>query len=375
MDGPPVKEMIPIFKPLFEGKEREYLLSCIDSGWISSQGTLIEQFEAAFAAWNDMPIGVATSNCTTALHLALVTLGIGTGDEVLCPDLTFIAPANMIALCGATPVLVDVEPDSWAIDPARIEERITDRTKALIVVHPFGHVADMAPIMEICDRRGIPVIEDVAEAPGALYHGRKAGTFGVMSCYSFFANKIMTTGEGGIVLTRDPDLETRLRTYRDHGMSRDRRYYHIVAGYNYRMTNMQAAVGLAQLERLDAIIESRAAQDAYYRQRLTEGGLAYRPVSAFCRPVHWLTTITLRNAGGRDQLLEHLKENGIDARQMVFPVHEAVPYADANRASDFPVATSVSHRSLHLPSGTGLSREDIDRVCDTVIAWAAAHDA
>ncbi|MEP0338299.1 MAG: DegT/DnrJ/EryC1/StrS family aminotransferase [Alphaproteobacteria bacterium] len=367
--------MIPIFEPKFDGNEREYLMSCIDSGWISSQGKFIEQFESSFAAQSDMPIGVATSNCTTALHLALVSLGIGPGDEVICPDLTFIAPINMVALCGATPVLIDIESDSWAIDPDLIEARITEKTKALIVVHPFGHTADMTRIMEICDRRSIPVIEDVAEAPRALCNGQVAGSFGVMSCYSFFANKIMTTGEGGIVLTKDPDLETRLRTYRDHGMSREKRYFHIVAGYNYRMTNMQAAVGLAQLERLDDILMCRHAQDMQYRNRLAAGSshLTYRPVLGYCQPVHWLATITLQNAEQRTALLTHLSDNGIDGRQMVFPVHEAVPYVQGARPEDYPVATSISHRSLHLPSGTGLSEAQVDEICDLVLEWVTAH--
>ncbi|MEQ8228925.1 MAG: DegT/DnrJ/EryC1/StrS family aminotransferase [Rhodospirillales bacterium] len=365
--------MIPIFEPVFEGAERDYLMSCIDTGWISSQGAYIEKFEAAFAEYCGMPAGVSTSSCTTALHLALVALDVGPSDEVICPDLTFIAPANMIALCGARPVLVDVEADTWAIDPARLENAITPRTKAVIVVHPFGHVADMDPIMEICERHAIPVIEDVAEAPGAFYKDHMAGSFGVLSCFSFFANKIMTTGEGGMILTRDSDLEKRLRIYRDHGMSRERRYHHIVAGYNYRMTNMQAAVGLGQLERMDTILARRTMQDTQYRQRLTDGGLSYRPVRANCRPVHWLATITLNDAADRDPLLAHLKDNAIDGRQMVFPVHEAVPYANTNDPADFPIATSISHRSLHLPSGMGLSSEDVDHVCNLVIDWVAAR--
>ena len=366
--------MIPIFEPLFSGNERDYLLSCVDSGWISSQGAFIEDFEQAFAAYNSMPIGIATSNCTTALHLALVALGIGPGDEVICPDLTFIAPVNMVALCGARPVLVDVEEGSWAINPNLIEEKISSKTKALIVVHPFGHTADMARIMEICSCHGIPVIEDVAEAPAATCDGVTAGTFGIMSCYSFFANKIMTTGEGGMILTQDPNLEKRLRIYRDHGMSREKRYVHVVAGFNYRMTNMQAAIGLAQLEGLDDILARRAVQDAHYRRRLAEaddGRLSCRPILPYCRPVHWLTTVTLRDIEMRDPLLAFLKDNGIDSRQMVNPVHEAVPYADDNDPSHFPVSRSLSSRSLHLPSGTDLQPDLIDRICDLVLDWTA----
>lgn len=366
--------MIPIFEPSFGRKEREYLTSCIDTGWISSQGRFIGEFEAAFADTAGMPFGVATSSCTTALHLALVALGIAPGDEVICPDLTFIAPANMIALCGATPVLVDVEPDSWALDPNLIEAKIGPKTKALVVVHPFGHSADMDPIMKICARHGVPVIEDVAEAPGATYRGQTVGSFGVMSCYSFFANKIMTTGEGGIVLTRDRDLDTKLRVLRDHGMSREKRYVHVAAGFNYRMTNMQAAVGLGQLERLDDILERRRRQEDHYRRRLSgHSRVRFRPVRDYCQHVHWMTTATLQDIGGRDALLAHLAARGIDARQMIFPIHEAVPYAATNDPDQFPVTMAVSHGSFHLPSGLDLKPETIDMICDEVLEWVAAQ--
>lgn len=366
--------MIPIFEPSFANTERENLIECIDSGWISSQGHFIPDFEDAFAARIGMPCGVATSSCTTALHLALTALGVGDGDEVLCPDLTFIAPANMIHLTGAKPVLVDVEPTSWAIDPARMAERITPRTRAVAVVHPFGHAADMDPILSLSAKHGIAVVEDVAEAPGARYRGRALGTFGELSCYSFFANKIMTTGEGGMVLCRDPELDIELRVRRDHGMSLSRRYVHDVVGFNYRMTNMQAAIGLAQLGRLDAILKTRDAQAERYRRRFDDcARIAWRPREDYCDSVHWLATVTLETEDLRDPLLEHLNNLGIDARQMVFPVHMATPYRDGNAAADFPVSRSVSLRSLHLPSSTGLAGDDVERIADVAIEWVEAH--
>lgn len=363
--------MIPIFEPLFDGDERTNLLEAIDSGWISSQGRFIEEFETAFAGWNAMGYGVATSNCTTALHLSLAALGIGPGDEVLCADLTFIAPVNMIALTGAKPVLVDIDPVSWAMRPDHMEEKITDKTKAVIVVHPFGHAADMDPILEIAKRYGLMVIEDVAEAPGATYKGKLVGAFGDVSCYSFFANKIMTTGEGGMVLCRDAALDKALRIYRDHGMSREKRYHHLVAGFNYRMTNMQAAVGLGQLKRLDDILQRRKQQENKYRLLLAENtNIQCRPSLDHCETVHWLTTITLPATGLRDPLLQHMKDNGIDGRQMVFPVHEAVPYQDDYDAVEFPVSQDISHRSMHLPSSTALNDADLNRVSDCVLEWA-----
>ncbi len=364
--------MIPIFQPSFTSREKAYLTECIDTGWISSQGRFVEQFEAAFAAHASMPHAVTTSNCTTALHLVLAALGVGPGDEVLCPDLTFIAPANMIAWCGAKPVLVDVEPVSWAMNPALIEAALSERTKAIIVVHPFGHAADMDPIMELARAHGLHVVEDVAEAIDAEYRGVKVGTIGDAACYSFFANKIMTTGEGGIVLARDAAFDKQLRIYRDHGMSRERRYHHVVSGFNYRMTNMQAAIGLAQLERLDEIARKREAQAAHYAERFAGSNhVTWRPSAPWCRPVHWLATITLQSEMLRGPLLAHLSECGIEGRPMIFPVHDAVPFRGDNKASNFPVSREVSYRSLHLPSSTELSVDEIDYIADVVIDWVA----
>ena len=367
--------MIPIFEPVFEGREREFLRECIETGWISSQGRFIGEFETAFARRCGMPFAVATSSCTTALHLALDALGIGDGDEVLCPDLTFIAPANMIRLTGATPVLVDVDPTSWGMDPAAMRAALTPRTRAMIVVHAFGHPADMDPILAVAQERGLKVIEDVAEAPDALYKGRPVGTFGDAACYSFFANKIMTTGEGGMVTCRDAALDKTLRILRDHGMSREQRYVHILPGYNYRMTNMQAAVGLAQLEQLDDIHARRNDQAAQYANRFKNNlHVTWRPTADWCRPVHWLATITLRRAELRDPLLTHLKDRGIEGRPMIFPIHMAEQFKKNGGPDATPVATSISLRSLHLPSSTNLTPEAVNAVADEVLAWLDRHD-
>jgi perosamine synthetase len=367
--------MIPIFEPSLTGFEREYLLQAIDSGWISSQGDFITTFENEFARRHDLPYAVATSNCTTALHLALDALGLGPGDEVLCPDLTFIAPANMIRLTGAKPVLVDVQAGNWGMDPEVMSRKITARTKALIVVHPFGHAADMDPIMKLAGTYGLKVIEDVAEAIGGRYKGQLLGTFGDLSCYSFYANKIITTGEGGMVITSDPDLDKALRIRRDHGMSRERRYIHEVVGFNYRMTNMQAAIGLAQIERLDDILERRAAQAQRYAELFAASEkLSWRPSMPWCDMVHWLATISLRREDLRDPLLKHLKEQGIDSREMIYPIHSAAPYADANDPAEFPVSRNVSLRSLHLPSSTDLPDADLQRVCSVLLDWLEIND-
>ena len=366
--------MIPVFEPSLGERERRYLLDCIESGWISSQGRFITAFEEAFARHMQMPYAVATSSCTTALHLSMTALGIGPGDEVLCPDLTFIAPANMIRLTGAKEVLVDVDPVSWAMDPALAATRLTERTRAMVIVHPFGHTADMDPLLALAAEHDLKVIEDAAEAPDALYEGRKVGTFGDVACYSFFANKIMTTGEGGMVTARDAEVDKALRVLRDHGMSREKRYVHIAAGFNYRMTNMQAAVGLAQLERIDEIMAGRQVQAERYAGLFAGSkGISWRPTAAYCRPVHWMATVTLAESRLRDPLLEHLAKSGVDARQMVFPVHMAVPYREDYGPEGFPVSRSISLRSLHLPSATGLKSDDVDRIAETVIRWVENH--
>ena len=299
-----------------------------------------------------------------------MALGIGNGDEVICPDLTFIAPVNMVRLTGAKPVLADVNSINWGIDPLSLEEKITPKTKAIIVVHAFGHPADMDPIVSIAKKYNLYVIEDVAEAPGSKYKGEMVGSIGDVSCYSFFANKIMTTGEGGMVLTNDKRLDKQMRIYRDHGMSREERYVHVVAGFNYRMTNMQAAIGVGQLKHLDKILSKRKIQEEQY-QKLFSGNskLVWRPKEKWCETVHWMSTITLAHEELRNPLLQHMQSKGIDCRQMVYPVHMAEPYKDSNNTNDFPVSRAISMRSLHLPSSLELKDEDLSKIAEIVQEW------
>ncbi len=362
--------MIPIYSPSFGKNEKDNLLECIDTGWISSQGGFIEQFENNFSKWNAMQYGVATSSCTSALHLALVALGIGKNDEVICPDLTFIAPANMIRLTGAEPVLVDVHPINWGIDPLKLEEKITSKTKAIIVVHAYGHPADMDAISVIAKKHNLYIIEDVAEAPGAKYKGKLVGTMGDASCYSFYANKIMTTGEGGIVLTNDKTLDKQMRIYRDHGMSREKRYVYVVAGFNYRMTNMQAAVGVGQLQHLNDVLSKRKNQEKRYK-KLFAGNkkVCWRPSEEWCDTVHWMSTITLDSKELRDPLIKYMQSKEIECRQMIYPVHMAAPYENSNDPNDFPVSLSVSLRSIHLPSSLELNENEQLKIADIIQEW------
>ena len=363
---------IPIFEPFLSGNEKKYLMEAIDTGWISSQGPFITRFEKEFAGYHGVAHAVACSNCTTALHMALLAAGVGPGDEVLCPDLTFISPINMVVLTGAKPVLVDIEPDGFNIDPALMEAKITPRTKAVIVVHQFGHAADMDAICIIAKKHNLVVIEDVAEAIGARYKGRLLGTIGDMACYSMFGNKIITTGEGGVVLTNDAKYDRALRVLRDHGMTPGKRYHHEVLGFNYRLTNLQAAVGLGQLERLDEILEMRRAISDQYARRLSNArGLRWRPELDYSSTVFWLATVTLDKPEWRDPFMLYLRDNKIEPRPMIFPVHFA-PYLGYDRnTAEFPVSRDISLRSVHLPSSTALTPGDIDRICDAVLDWTS----
>jgi perosamine synthetase len=363
---------IPIFEPFLTGNEKRYLMEAIDTGWISSQGPFITRFEKEFAEYHGVAHAVASSNCTTALHMALLAAGVGPGDEVLCPDLTFIAPINMVVLAGAKPVLVDIEPEGFNIDPALLEAKITPRTKAIIVVHQFGHAADMDPICEIARHHNLVVIEDVAEAIGAHYKGRMLGTIGDMACYSLFGNKIITTGEGGAVITNNPKYDRTLRVLRDHGMTPGKKYHHEILGFNYRLTNLQAAVGLGQLERLDEILALRKVINDHYARRLTgAAGLRWRPELDYSSSVFWLATIVLDRAEWREPLMEHLRAKGVEPRPMIFPVHFAPYLGYARETNEFPVSRDISLRSIHLPSSTSLQTADVDRICDAVLDWTS----
>ncbi|MCH8012531.1 MAG: DegT/DnrJ/EryC1/StrS family aminotransferase [Candidatus Marinimicrobia bacterium] len=362
-----MRKFIPVFEPYLTGNEKKYLLDCIDTNWISSLGKYILDFEKSLADYHQVNNAIATSSCTTALHLSLKALGIGHGDEVICPALTFIAPANMIVLSGAKLVLVDIDPNTLTIDQKLIEENINHNTKAIIVVHQFGHAAHMDEIMAIADKYDLKIIEDNAESIGGKYKNQLLGTIGEISTLSFFGNKIITTGEGGAILTNDDYINIKCRELRDHGINHKKKYHHVDLGYNYRMTNMQAAVGLAQMEKLDEILQLRKKQMEYYYAQL-EGlnGIAVRKYANWCEPVHWMMTITLYDQYNRNNFLKYMKKKGIDCRQMINPVHYADHFKNVFDIEQFPIAENVSRQSVHLPSGTALSRGDIDFIVNTV---------
>lgn len=355
---------IPVSAPSITEREVAEVAGVMASGWISSQAPTVEAFERALAARYGLPEAVSASNGTTALHLALLALGIGPGDEVLVPTLTFAASVNVIRHAGAEPRFVDVEPATWGIDPLELERRITPRSRAVIVVHLYGHPADVGRIQPIAARHGLRVIEDCAEAQDARVAGRHVGTFGDVGCFSFFANKIMTTGEGGACLTRDPALAASMRLLRSHGMDPARRYHHPVVGYNYRMTALQAALGLAQLARLDELVAARARVRAWYDRELSSlvarGDLTPMPHAPWADPVCWFYSVLVPTPR-RDGLMAHLAAHGIETRPFFPPMHQQGAYP-AHAAEVFARSEELAARGLNLPTFAGLAEADVARV-------------
>ena len=321
------KMHLPVAAPNLKGNEFNYLVDAFLSTWISSSGEYINRFENDFSNYCGTKYGVAVSNGTVAIHLALETLGIGKGDEVIVPDFTFAATINAVLHTGATPVIVDIEKDSWCISPSEIRNAITPNTKAIIPVHIYGQPCDMDAIMDIAKEHSLFVVEDCAEAHGAKYKGKKVGGFGDISCFSFFANKVITTGEGGMCLTKSDQLDDKMRVLRDHGMSKTKRYWHEHVGYNYRMTNLQAAIGVAQIERIDEIITHKKEIEDSYRNYLKDISYVHvqtRDIKDTER-ITWLVCLTI-DKGDRDATLLKLKEKGVDARPFFYPLSEMEIY-------------------------------------------------
>jgi len=367
------RQLIPVAAPMLVGNERKYVMDCLDSTWISSNGKYIERFEGAFADFCGVKHAISCCNGTVALHLALMALGVGSGDEVILPTLTFVATANAVVHCGAQPIFVDSETESWNIDPILIEAKITPRTKGIIVVHLYGHPANMDPIVTIARRHGLFVIEDAAEAHGAEYKGQRVGAIGDIGTFSFFGNKIITTGEGGMVVTNDIDLASKLRELKDHGMDRNRRYWFPTIGYNYRMTNIEAAIGLAQLEKVDWHLQRRLEVVARYAEHLRAAPMiVWQSEKEWAKHVYWMFTILLDDdnaALGRDELMERLQVRGIETRPVFYPMHTLPPYRGSCQTHNYPIAERIARRGLNLPTGAGLTPEDIRYVCDTLLEF------
>ena len=362
---------LPIMEPTLVGNELAYVTECIHTNWISSQGKFVDRFQDAFAEYLDMPHALSTSSGTAALHLALVALGIGPGDEVIVPDLTFGASANVVIHAGARPVFCDVDPYTWTIDVEDAARRITSRTRAIMPVHLYGHPCDMDPLMALAKANKLWVVEDCAESLGATYKGRKAGTFGDVSCFSFFANKVITTGEGGMTVTNHADLHEKMAILRDHGMSKERRYWHLYPGFNYRMTNMQAAIGLAQLERIESFLNYREVIVKRYDEELGPlPGVEVPPRADWGKSIFWLYSILVeeeRSGISSTRLAEKLHDYGIETRRLFTPLHGQPAYRDTGVAKgDFPVAARLHAQGLSLPTSNDLSLKLVEKVCATI---------
>jgi perosamine synthetase len=362
-----------VCEPLLDGRERRYVDECFDTNWISSAGPFVARFEAAFAAAVGCHHGVACSSGTTALHLALAAAGISAGDEVILPAFTMIATANAVRYLAATPVLVDSERATGNLDTTQVEARITERTRALLPVHIYGHPVDMEPLRALAARYGLALIEDAAEAHGALDHGRPVGSLGDAAAFSFFANKIVTTGEGGMVTTDDPALAARARELRDLAFSTERHFWHRSVAFNYRMTSLQAAVGLAQTERLDELVERRRTNARRYAERLAGvPGLVLPGEAPGVRNVHWMFAVRVTEEFGcdRDELRGRLAARGIETRTFFVPIHLQPAYHRLFAGQRFPVAEELCRTGLYLPSGPALTDDDVAYVAREVVRAA-----
>jgi perosamine synthetase len=364
-----MKKFIPVASPALVGNEKIYVNDCLDSNWISSNGKYIEKFEHMFSDFCGVKNAISCSNGTVALHLALLAIGIGPGDEVIVPTLTYVSTANAVVYCGAKPVFVDSDQETWNLDPKLIELLITPKTKAIIVVHLYGHPVDMDPVMSIAKKNGLIVVEDAAEAHGAEYKGLKVGSIGDIATFSFYGNKIITTGEGGMVVTQIDEFANRVRQLKGQGMDPNRRYWFPIIGYNYRMTNIEAALGLAQLEKIDWHLSRRKEIASQYFSRLKDlEEIAFQPEIPHVRNVYWLTSILISNnlKISRDTFMKKLSDSGIETRPFFYPLHTLPIYQNITNGN-LSISEYIAAQGINLPSFANLSENEIDYVCDSII--------
>lgn len=372
--------MIPVNEPLLGVEELANVTETLRTGWISSSGRFIEAFERAWAEYCGMAHGVAVSNGTTALQVAVACLDLSPGDEVILPTFTIISCAQAVVYNGGTPVLVDCEPRTWCMDVDQVEAKITPRTKAIMPVHIYGHPVDMDPIIDLARRHGLLIIEDAAEAHGALYltdrggakqAWKRCGGLGEISTFSFYANKLVTTGEGGMLLTRDASLAERARAMRNLCFRSDRRFYHTELGNNFRLTNIQAAIGLAQVGRIEQTIERKRRMGQAYTKKLSGLDGVQLPVEEpWARQVYWMYGLVLDESTGIDatEMARRLADRGVDTRPFFLGMHEQPVFRKMGlfEGEAYPVAERIARQGLYLPSGVGLTDDQIDLVCQAV---------
>ena len=360
--------MIPVSEPLLDERACAYVQEAVSTGWVSSDGRFIPEFERRWAEYCGVEHGVAVCNGTVALKVAMEALRLEPGSEVILPSLTIISCVLAVIEAGCIPVLVDCEPDTWCMDMAQVAARITPRPRAIMPVHMYGHPVDMAPLLELAERHSLAVVEDAAEAHGAEYRGRRAGGMGTLGCFSFYANKIITTGEGGMVVTADAALAERMRSLRNLCFRRDRRFLHTELGHNYRMTNVQAAIGVSQVERIEDHLARKRRMAALYAERLGDlPGLALPVERPDVRNVYWMYGVILDDDVPFDavEFARRLRERGVDTRPFFLGMHEQPVFHDRGLFVDerYPQTERLARRGLYLPSGLPLTEAQIDTVC------------
>ncbi len=355
-------DKIPIYKPFIGKEERNNVLECMDSTWISSQGKLIEQFEDQVQQYTGAKHAISVCNGTVAIHLALLALEIGPGDEVITTNFTYVASTNAILYVGAKPVFVDADPLSWNIDTALITQKITDNTKAILYTNIYGNPSEYNSLKEIASKYNLYLIEDAAESFGATYDSKMSGTLGDVSTYSFFGNKTITTGEGGMVLTHDDNLNKRIRKLKNQGNSETVRYYHDILGYNYRMTNIQASIGLAQLKKVDEILRLKTKIPKNYEKGLSEM-VSFQKIPTLGSSSYWMCSVLFDTKQEKENAIKNLEKENVETRPFFTPIDELPFYAMTN---DCPVSKDLYERGLNLPSYPALRIDDQERIINTI---------
>lgn len=364
---------IPVNEPLLDGNEKKYLNECIDTGWISSEGPFVKQFEQQLAARVERQYGIAVCNGSVALDTAVAALGLGQGDEVILPTFTIISCAGAIVRAGAVPVVVDCDPDTWNIDISQIEAKITPKTKAIMVVHIYGLPVDMEPVLALADKYGLQIIEDAAEMHGQTYKGRPCGSFGVLSTFSFYPNKHITTGEGGMIVTDDEQLAERCQSLRNLCFQPQNRFVHEELGWNFRMSNLQAALGVAQLERLDEFVARKRRMGQLYTELLSDiPGLQLPvPQTDYAANIYWVYGIVLKDEVPLDakEAMRRLSQYKIGTRSFFWSMHEQPVFRTMGLfdGESCPVAERIARRGFYIPSGLALSDEQIEQVAQAVV--------
>ena len=362
-----MNQFIPVNEPLLNGNEKKYLIECIETGWISSEGPFVKVFEERFAARMGRKHGIAVSNGTAALDAAIEALSLGSGDEIIVPAFTIISCVNQIVRNGATPVLVDSDPLTWNMDVSQIEAKITIKTKAIMVVHIYGMPVDMEPILNLCNRFGLLLIEDAAEAIGQNYRSKPCGSFGDISTVSFYPNKHITTGEGGMILTDDDELAEKCRELRNLCFKTGKRFVHEELGWNLRMTNLQAAIGVAQLERLDEFLLKKKVIGEYYNHLLADIPNIQLPIKSDnnAENLYWVYGMVVDpTLGLAEELMHKFTQSGVGTRPFFCPMHQqpALKNKGFFNGEEYPVSENLYQQGFYLPSGLAITESQIERV-------------